>query len=42
MTNEMLLDYIKELEVRLLATGEGLPTMREDVQHLLDGKEAND
>lgn len=33
---EKLVDYIKELEVRLLAAGEGLPTMREDVQHLLE------
>jgi hypothetical protein len=34
--NEMLLEYIKELEIRLLGAGEGLPTMREDIQHLLE------
>lgn len=35
--DERLLDYIKELEVTLLGNGQGLPTMREDVKHLLYG-----
>ena len=33
---ERLFDYIKELESRLLAKGESLPTLREDVAYLLD------
>lgn len=33
--NERLLDYIKELEMRLLDSGEELPSMREDIKHLL-------
>ncbi|MFJ8100246.1 hypothetical protein [Lysinibacillus sp. NPDC096212] len=32
---ERLIDYIKELEIRLLAKGETLPAMREDVVALL-------
>lgn len=34
--NERLLDYIKELEVRLMAVGEHLPIMREDIGELLE------
>ena len=30
-----LVDYIKELVLRLKSTGEELPTMREDIAHLL-------
>lgn len=33
---DRILDYIKELEIRLLDSGEQLPSMREDVKHLLN------
>ena len=33
---ERMIDYIKELEIRLLAKGEPLPKMREDLSDLLD------
>lgn len=33
--NERLLDYIKELEIRLMDLGVQLPSMREDIGHLL-------
>ncbi|WP_165967112.1 hypothetical protein [Jeotgalibacillus sp. S-D1] len=34
--NNDLIEYIKELEIRLLGIGEGLPTLREDGQGWLD------
>jgi len=36
---ERLIDYIKELEIRLLTKGESLPAMREDVIELLNDGE---
>ena len=37
--DDRILDYIKELETRLLHVGEELPVMREDINHLLKYEE---
>lgn len=37
--NYTILDYIKELEIRLLHVGEELPAMREDINHFLKYEE---